>query len=297
LDGLSFLSIDADESTWLKREFEEQEVWELVRGLNGDKASGPDGFTMAFFPKCWKILKKDLMVVFAEFHSSGHFEKSLNATFVSLISKKTHVVDVKDFALLVWWVGCIRSYLRFSGIGLSQCWARLSPNQNAFIGGQQISDSVLIANEFLDCQTRSMEFGMLCKLDLEKAFDHVNWEFLLYLLQCCGFGEKWTAWIEYCISTVRFSILVNGIPSGFLSSSRGLLQGDPLSPLLFVVVMEALSRMLIATMDQRLLTGFSVGFRDNNILVVNQLLFADDTDFLWYAVRRNSTSAMYLLMI
>lgn len=89
VDGLSFVSIDADESTWLKREFEEQEVWELVHGLNGDKASGPDGFTMAFFPKCWKILIKDLMVVFAEFHSSGHFEKSFNATFVSLISKKT----------------------------------------------------------------------------------------------------------------------------------------------------------------------------------------------------------------
>jgi hypothetical protein len=91
------------------------------------------------------------------------------------------------------------------------------------------------------------------------------------------FGEKWRDWIEFCISMVRFSILVNGTPSDFFTSSRGLRQGDPLSPLLFVVVMEALSRMLNATMNQRLLIGFSVGSRDIEELVVNHQLFADDT--------------------
>jgi hypothetical protein len=65
VDGLSFLSIDADESIWLEREFEEKEVWDVIRELNGDRASGPDGFTMAFFQRCWEILKHDLMAVFA----------------------------------------------------------------------------------------------------------------------------------------------------------------------------------------------------------------------------------------
>jgi hypothetical protein len=97
------------------------------------------------------------------------------------------------------------------------------------------------------------------------------------LLQWCGLGEKWRDWIRFCISTVSFSILVNGTPSGFFNSSCGLRQGDPLSPLLFVVVMEALSRMLTAALDQGNLTGFSVGARDSEALVVNHLLFADDT--------------------
>jgi hypothetical protein len=89
-------------------------------------------------------------------------------------------------------------------------------------------------------------------------------------------GKKWRDWIRFCISTVKFSILVNGTPSGFFSS-RGLRQGDHLSPLLFVVVMEALSRMLAAALDQGNLTGFSVGSTDSEALVVNHLLFADDT--------------------
>jgi hypothetical protein len=97
------------------------------------------------------------------------------------------------------------------------------------------------------------------------------------MLQRCGFGERWRDLIEFCISTINFSILVNGTPSGFFQSSHGLRQGDPLSPLLFMVVMELLSRTLNANMLEGLLTGFSMGTRDNEELVVNHLLFADDT--------------------
>jgi hypothetical protein len=128
---------------------------------------------------------------------------------------------------------------------------------------------MLIPNECLDNPIRLGEFGVLCKLDLEKVFDHVNWEFLLYLLKRWGFGEKWRDWIEHCISIVRFSILVNGTSLKFFSSFRGLRQKDPLSLLLFVVVMEALSWMMIATMDRGLLIGFSMASRNNPVCSVS----------------------------
>jgi hypothetical protein len=282
VDGLSFSSIDAKEGIWLEGEFEEQEVWEVVRNLKVDKASGPDGSTMAFFfffLKRWDILKQDIMAVLSEFHNRHQFEKSCNATFVSLIPKKTEAADVKDFRSmsLVGWVYKLISKVLANKFKLV-LGKIISSSQNAFIGGWQILDSILIVNECLDSRIRSGEAGLLCKLDLEKSYDHVNWDFLLYMLQRCGFGEKWRRdWIDFFIATVRFSILVNSTPFGFFTSSSGLRQGDPLSPLSFVVVMEALSRMLIATMNQGLLIGFSMRFRDNEELVVNHMLFADDT--------------------
>ena len=122
--------------------------------------------------------------------------------------------------------------------------------------GRQILDSVLITNEVLDSRLKVGLPGVLCKLDIEKAYDHVNWEFLIYLLRRCGFSGKWCNWIWFCISIVQFSILINGCPQGFFASSRGLRQGDPLSPLLFVIVMETLSRL----MDRATIGGYISDF-------------------------------------
>jgi hypothetical protein len=92
------------------------------------------------------------------------------------------------------------------------------------------------------------------------------------MLRRCGFGGTWCSWIARCISYAKFSVLVNGSPNVFFSSSQGLRQGDPLSPLLFVFVMEALSRMITAAVSVGLLDGFRVGNAS-----FSHLLFANDT--------------------
>lgn len=118
---------------------------------------------------------------------------------------------------------------------------------------------------------------MLCKLDVWKAYNHVNWGFIMYMLQRCGFLDKCRKWIMCCISTVKSPILINGSPSNFFGSSRGIQQGDPLSPLLFDFVMEALSRMLDVAATVGQFSGFSVGNTAGTSMMVSHLLFANDT--------------------
>jgi hypothetical protein len=262
----------------LEEPFEEREVWEVIKGMDGDKAPGPDGFSMAFFKECWEVIKGDFMAVFSEFHERGKFVKCINSTFITLIPKRHGAKEIKDFRPISLVSGVYKIIAKVLANRMRRVMDRvISKPQSAFVKGRQILDSVLIANECLDSQIKSGDLGVLCKLDMEKAYDHVDWNFLLYLLKRCGFGERWCSWIKYCISTVRFSILINGSLSDFFGSSRGVKQGDPLSPFLFVLVMEAFSRMIDAIYSRGLISGFFVGPRDHGQVEVSHLLFADDT--------------------
>lgn len=118
--------------------------------------------------------------------------------------------------------------------------------------------------------------GVLCKLDIEKSFDHVSWSFVDYMLDRTDFGVKWRKWIQTCIFTSSFAVRVNGGLSSFFNGSRGLRQGDLLSSLLFINVMEALNKFIKKAKDLWLLRGISVGNFGKQIEITH-IFFADDT--------------------
>jgi hypothetical protein len=123
----------------------------------------------------------------------------------------------------------------------------ISPYQSACVPSRNIQDNTILAHELFNFinSKKSREDLMAIKIDMEKAFDRMEWRFILAILSKLGFHRTWINWIKICITSHSFSILINDSPFGLFNPARGLRYGDPLSPFLFIMGIKVLSRLLI----------------------------------------------------
>lgn len=148
-----------------------------------------------------------------------------------------------------------------------------SHKQSAFIKNRQIIDGPLILSEVIDWYKKRKKNMLLFKVDFEKAFDSVSWRYLDFMLCNLGFGPIWRSWIKACLESSRSSILINGSPTSEFNVRRGLRQGDPLSPFLFIIIMEGLHLALSESFENGLIHGINIGTSDLNL---SHLFFVDD---------------------
>jgi hypothetical protein len=148
----------------------------------------------------------------------------------------------------------------------------LSEEQFGFLKGRQIIDAIGTAQECLHNIREKKLQALILKIDLKKAYDCISWDFLRLVLLQCGFGLSTTKWIMGCITSATFAVLINGEPTKFFHSGRGLRQGCPLSPLLFILIMEGLSLALKRSQADGLLSGIKV----SRFIKILHLLFVDD---------------------
>ncbi|RVX09762.1 Transposon TX1 uncharacterized 149 kDa protein [Vitis vinifera] len=220
----------------------EEEINSTLMDMRGDKALGLDGFMVAFWQFYWEFVKEEVLQMFKEFHEQNAFLKSLNNTFFGSYSKKGGAEELGDFRPISLLGGLYKLLAKVLANRIKNVIGRVvSSDQNAFVMGRQILDASLIANEVIDSWQKRGKKGLICKLDIEKAYDSVNWQFLMRVMQKMGFGAKWRDWIWSCISTAKFLVLVNGKPAGAVEGGcifgckiwRGRGQAVNISHLLF----------------------------------------------------------------
>ncbi|RVW48874.1 LINE-1 retrotransposable element ORF2 protein [Vitis vinifera] len=266
IEGIQLDRISHQEAESLEIPFSENEIHSALMDMSGDKAPGPDGFTMAFWQSSWDFVKEEILEMFKEFHEQGSFLKSLNNTFLVLIPKKGGADDLGDFRPISLLGGLYKLMAKVLANRLKRVLNKVvAPTHNAFVMGRQILDASLIANEVIDSWQKRKKKGLICKLDIEKAYDSINWNFLLKTLHKMGFGPR--------------------------ASSRG-----SIVPYLFVLGMEVLDALIRRAVVGGYLSGCSIkGDRRHN-LKISHLFFVDDTIVFCEANKEHLTHLSWILL-
>ncbi|PWA72453.1 RNA-directed DNA polymerase, eukaryota, Reverse transcriptase zinc-binding domain protein [Artemisia annua] len=274
LEGLFYNTINTNEAEQMVMEVSDVEIKAAMFDIDENKAPGPDGYTSKFFKKAWHIVGSDVCLAVKEFFQTGKLLGEMNATLISLVPKVPHPNKVADFRPIACCnvvYKCISKILtnRFKEILKTL----VNLNQSAFIEGRLIQDNILITQELLKGYDRKSGPKRCClKIDIAKAYDTVEWNFLRVILEKFGFHRKMVHWIMVCVSYAKFSICLNGERKGYFKSGRGLRQGDPISPYLFTLVMEVFTLLMKRNAQQG---GFKYHMGCNE-LKLTHLCFADD---------------------
>ncbi|GJZ53263.1 RNA-directed DNA polymerase, eukaryota [Tanacetum coccineum] len=269
--------LSSEQRDEIEREVTKEELKTAVWDCGTDKSSGPNGYTFGFYRKFWSIIENDVYAAVKHFFNHGDIPAGCNASFIALIPKIPDANLVKDFRPISLIGSTYKIIAKILANRLVVVLGDIvNEVQSAFIAGRQILDGPFILNEVLHWCNKKKKKSLIFKVDFEKAYDSVRWDFLDDVLKKFGFGNKWCNWIQCCLKSSRGSILVNGSPTEEFQFFKGLKQGDPLSPFLFILIMESLHLSFQRVIDAGLFKGINL----NHSLCLSHMFYADDAVFV-----------------
>ncbi|GJW71742.1 RNA-directed DNA polymerase, eukaryota [Tanacetum coccineum] len=284
--------LSSEQRTELESEVTNDEIKRAVWDCGTDKAPGPDGFTFGFYRRFWYIIESDVYDAVKHFFTYEDIPKGCNSSFIALIPKIPGANLVKDFrpiSLIGSLYKIIAKILANRLVGVLG--DIVNEVQSAFIADRQILDGPFILNEVLQwCKVKKKQ-SLIFKVDFEKAYDSVRWDFLDDVLSKFGFGEKWRKWIQCCLRSSRGSIIINGSPTEEFQFCKGLKQGDPLSPFLFILIMESLHLSFQRVVDAGMFKGIKLGASVN----ISHMFYADDAVFVGQWCESNISTLVHVL--
>lgn len=258
----------------LTLDFTDKEIKDALFSIPGAKAPGPDGFNSTFFKETWPITGDEVCSAVKDFFTHGKLLKQINCTKLTLIPKVHPPQYVSEFRPIACCNTIYKVITKLICTRLKDVLPSIiAPNQAGFIHGRQIFHNVSIVQDLVGSYNRkSTPPCCMLKVDIRKAYDSVEWGFLHEMMMALNFPKKFVDWVMACVTTASYSLCVNGASYGFFQGERGLRQGDPMSPLLFVICMEYLSRLLMYAGLQK---NYLFHYRCKK-LALNHLVFADD---------------------
>jgi hypothetical protein len=262
----------------LNEPFSEEEIQATINSMVKNKAPGPDGIPIEFYQACWPIIKNDIMNIFYDWKLGVLDLYRLNFGMIILLQKAPDADVIQKYRPICLLQVLYKWLTKVATLRVEPFMSKLiSPCQTAFIKGRNIMDGVMSLHEILHEAKRKKQQGVVLKLDFEKAYDKVDWNYLMKCISQKGFCGEWCTRINGIIRDGTLCVKINNTRGKDFGSHRGVRQGDPFSPFLFNIAAEGLAKMIAHAQEAKLVTGLVPHLIENGVVI---LQYADDTILL-----------------